>query len=41
MAIVIREISKDPEILLLDRPEDFIGHANFDLLVQIFKEWID
>ncbi len=41
MAIVIREISKNPEILLLDRPEDFIGHANFDILVQLFKDWID
>jgi ABC-type molybdenum transport system ATPase subunit/photorepair protein PhrA len=37
MAIVIREISKNPEILLLDRPEDFIGHANFDMLVQTFQ----
>lgn len=41
MAIVIREISKKPEILLLDRPEDFIGHAKFDTLVQLFKDWID
>ena len=41
MAIVIREISKDPEVLLLERPEDFIGHANFDLLVQLLNEWIN
>ena len=40
MAIVIREISKNPDVLLLDRPEDFIGHANFDMLVQLFKDWI-
>jgi putative ABC transport system ATP-binding protein len=40
MAVVIREISKNPEILLLDRPEDFIGHANTDLLIQLFNEWI-
>jgi ABC-type lipoprotein export system ATPase subunit len=40
MAIVVREISKDPLLLLLDRPEDFISHAKFDLLVQLFKEWI-
>ncbi len=41
MAIVIREISKNPEILLLHRPEDYIGHAHFELLTQIFKAWID
>jgi ABC-type lipoprotein export system ATPase subunit len=40
MAIVIREISKGPEVLLLDRPEDFIGHAKFDILVQLFNDWI-
>jgi ABC-type lipoprotein export system ATPase subunit len=41
MAIVIREISKEPEVLLLDRPEDFIGHAKSDMLVQMFNDWID
>jgi ABC-type lipoprotein export system ATPase subunit len=40
MAVVIREISKGPELLLLDRPEDFIGHAKFDMLVQLFNDWI-
>ncbi len=40
MAIVIREISKNPQVLLLDRPEDFIGHAKFDILVEIFNNWI-
>lgn len=40
MAIVIREISKKPQVLLIDRPEDFIGHAKFDLLVDIFTDWI-
>ena len=37
MAIVIREIGKKPEILLLDRPEDFIGHAKFEVLVELFR----
>ncbi len=41
MAIVIREISKEPEMLLLHRPEDYIGHAHFELLTQIFNGWID
>lgn len=41
MAVVIREISKGPDVLLLDRPEDFIGHAKFDMLVQLFNDWIN
>lgn len=41
MAIIIREVGKQPEILLLDRPEDFIGHARFDTLVQLYRDWID
>lgn len=40
IAIVIREISKNPIVLLVDRPEDFIGHAKFDYLVEIFNDWI-
>ncbi len=41
LAVVIREISKGPQLLLLDRPEDFIGHARFDMLVQLFNDWIE
>ncbi len=41
MAIVIREISKNPDVLLLERPEDFVGHARFDMLVKLFNDWID
>jgi ABC-type molybdate transport system ATPase subunit len=41
LAIVIREISKKPEVLLLERPEDFVGHARFDMLVRLFNDWID
>lgn len=40
MAIVIREIGKKPDVLLLDRPEDFIGHAKFEMLVELFNRWI-
>ena len=39
-AVVIRELSKHPLVLLLEQPEDFIGHARFDLLVQILNDWI-
>jgi len=41
IAIVIREISKHPQVLLIDRPEDFIGHLKFDIIVQFFNDWID
>lgn len=41
LAIIIREISKKPDVLLLDRPEDFVGHARFDMLVRLFNDWID
>ncbi|MBT8342906.1 MAG: hypothetical protein HKP58_03380 [Desulfatitalea sp.] len=40
-AIIIRELTKRPEILLLDQPENFIGHAKFDLMVEIFNQLID
>ena len=39
-AIIIREISKKPSVLLLGQPEDFIGHAKFDLMTQIFNQLI-
>jgi putative ABC transport system ATP-binding protein len=39
-AVVIREIIKNPELLLLINPEEFIGHENFELLTQLFNDWI-
>jgi ABC-type lipoprotein export system ATPase subunit len=39
-AIVIRETMKKPEILLLNRPEDFIGHTNIEILGQMFNDWV-
>lgn len=41
IAIVLREINKKPEVLLLDRPEDFIGHAKSDILGRMLSDWID
>lgn len=40
-AIVIRELTKNPKVMLLVRPEDFIGHPYFDLLGRLFNDWID
>lgn len=37
-AIAIRELIKSPDILLLERPEDFMGHANFDLFVEVLRD---
>ncbi|MBN1932389.1 MAG: hypothetical protein JW786_12365 [Desulfobacterales bacterium] len=38
IAIMIRELTKDPYLLLIERPEDFIKHSKFDLFVQLLKE---
>jgi ABC-type molybdate transport system ATPase subunit len=39
-AIVIREVSKKPAVMLLGQPEDFIGHAKFDLITELFNRLI-
>ncbi len=39
-AIVIRELTKRADVMLLSQPEDFIGHAKFDLLVTLFNQLI-
>jgi ABC-type ATPase involved in cell division len=39
-AIVIREWTKKAHVMLLSQPEDFIGHAKFDLLVALFEQMI-
>jgi D-methionine transport system ATP-binding protein len=41
IAIVIREISKHPQVLLLDKPEVFIGYAKYEGLVEKLSEWVD
>lgn len=38
IAITIREFSKSPDLLLIERPEDFIEHTKFNLFVKIFKK---
>ncbi len=40
IAISIRELTKSPELLLLERPEDFIKHSRFDLFMEILKDVI-
>lgn len=39
-AIAIRELTKSPDILLFERPENFIRHTKFDLFVKILKEML-
>lgn len=39
-AIVIRELAKQPEVMIMGHPEDFIGHAKYDVLAQIFNRLI-
>lgn len=38
LAITIREITKSPDMLLLDRPEDFVGHTKFNIFIDNFKK---
>ncbi len=40
-AIIVRELIKMPEILLLDQPEMVVGHSKFDALAGIFNRLID
>lgn len=38
-AVVIREVFKKPDLLLLIQPEEFIGHENFDQMTSLFNDW--
>lgn len=40
IAIAIRELIKQPYLLLLERPEDFISHAKFNLFTKILKDML-
>jgi len=40
IAIAIRELCKLPELLLVEKPEDFIGQKNFALFVEVFEEFL-
>ena len=40
-AIVIRELTKTFEVLLLDRPEDYFGYSRFDLFNEILEDIIE
>ena len=39
-AIAIRELTKSPDLLLIDRPENYIEHSRFDTFQKILKEAI-
>jgi ABC-type ATPase involved in cell division len=41
IAIIIREISKRPDILLIERPGEFLGVKSFDMLKSILRGLID
>ncbi|NNF98358.1 MAG: hypothetical protein HKM93_03195 [Desulfobacteraceae bacterium] len=41
IAVCLREISKSPEVILLNRPEDFIGRMKADRLKHLFQAVID
>lgn len=39
-AIIVRELTKRPEVLLIDQPETFVGHARFEAMGQVFKQLV-
>lgn len=39
-AIIIREITKKPSFLLLGHPEDFVGHAKYELIVEMLNQLV-
>jgi polar amino acid transport system ATP-binding protein len=41
IAICIRELTKSPEMVLFSQPEDFIGHAHLEMLVERWSSIVD
>jgi len=39
-AITIRELTKSPDLLLIERPEDFIGHTSLDLFTEVLRDMV-
>lgn len=37
-AIAIRELAKSPDLLLVERPEDFIEHSNFAFFTEVLRD---
>lgn len=37
--IIIRELAKDPAVLLIERPGDYLRNENLDILKDILKNW--
>lgn len=35
--IVIRELCKSPDVMILERPEDFVDHTKFELFIETLK----
>ncbi len=41
MAVTARELAKAPDLLLLERPEDYIGHRNLNIFSESLKELLE
>lgn len=39
-AVIVRELAKRPELLLIDQPESFVEHARFEVVVRIFRQLV-
>lgn len=38
LAVIVRELSKDPDFILIDGPRDFLGYKKFDLVVEVLRK---
>lgn len=37
--VIIRELAKDPALLLIERPGDYLRHETLDILKDVLKSW--
>jgi len=40
LAVIIRELSKDPELIILERPRDHLRYMRFEILIDLLKTFL-
>jgi len=38
LAVIVRELCKDPEVVMVDGPRHFLGHRKFDLFLNVLQK---
>lgn len=41
LAVIIRELCKDPDFILIDGPRDFLGYRKFDLFSEVLQRMLE